>query len=119
MENSCYSRGLRKCSVCEYFNPCLFGKICLFLLWSFSDAVGSATNLGGGNKHTYQQDPANSQEALHEVALDLEEGADMVMVYQYPYLDVVRQVKDAQSAHLAHQVSGEYAMHMAAFQKGG
>ena len=86
----------------------------------FRDAVGSASNLGGGNKYTYQQDPANGNEALHEVALDLQEGADMVMVKPgMPYLDVVRRVKDAFAVPtFAYQVSGEYAMHMAAFERG-
>ncbi len=86
----------------------------------FRDAVGSAANLGGGNKYTYQQDPANSDEALHEVALDLREGADMVMVKPgMPYLDVVRRVKETfQAPTFVYQVSGEYAMHMAAAQKG-
>ena len=86
----------------------------------FRDAVGSAAQLGGGNKYTYQQDPANSDEALHEVALDLSEGADMVMVKPgMPYLDVVRRVKETLGVPtFAYQVSGEYAMHMAAFQNG-
>lgn len=86
----------------------------------FRDAVGSAANLGTGNKYTYQQDPANTDEALHEVALDLAEGADMVMVKPgMPYLDVVRRVKDTfQVPTYAYQVSGEYAMHMAAAQNG-
>jgi porphobilinogen synthase len=86
----------------------------------FRDAVGSAANLGGGNKYTYQQDPANSDEALHEVALDLQEGADMVMVKPgMPYLDVVRRVKETfQVPTFVYQVSGEYAMHMAAAQNG-
>jgi porphobilinogen synthase len=86
----------------------------------FRDAVGSAANLGKGNKHTYQQDPANSDEALREVALDLQEGADMVMVKPgMPYLDVVRRVKEAFGAPtFVYQVSGEYAMHMAAAQHG-
>jgi len=86
----------------------------------FRDAVGSAANLGGGNKYTYQQDPANSDEALHEVALDLQEGADMVMVKPgMPYLDVVRSVKETfQVPTFVYQVSGEYAMHMAAAQNG-
>lgn len=84
----------------------------------FRDAVGSAGNLKGGNKKTYQMDPANSNEALHEVALDLEEGADMVMVKPgMPYLDIVRRVKDEFGVPtFAYQVSGEYAMHMAAIQ---
>jgi porphobilinogen synthase len=86
----------------------------------FRDAVGSAANLGKGNKHTYQQDPANGDEALREVALDLQEGADMVMVKPgMPYLDVVRRVKEAFGAPtLVYQVSGEYAMHMAAARNG-
>ncbi|MDX1250894.1 MAG: porphobilinogen synthase [Gammaproteobacteria bacterium] len=86
----------------------------------FRDAVGSAANLGGGNKYTYQMDPANSDEALHEVALDLEEGADMVMVKPgMPYLDIVRRVKDEFGAPtFVYQVSGEYAMLMAASQNG-
>jgi porphobilinogen synthase len=86
----------------------------------FRDAVGSAANLGGGNKYTYQQDPANSDEALREVALDLQEGADMVMVKPgMPYLDIVRRVKDQFGVPtFVYQVSGEYAMHMAAAQNG-
>jgi len=86
----------------------------------FRDAVGSAANLGKGNKYTYQQDPANSDEALREVALDLAEGADMVMVKPgMPYLDVVRRVKDQFGVPTyVYQVSGEYAMHMAAVQNG-
>jgi porphobilinogen synthase len=86
----------------------------------FRDAVGSAASLGGGNKYTYQQDPANSDEALREVALDLNEGADMVMVKPgMPYLDIVRRVKDQFGAPtFVYQVSGEYAMHMAAAQNG-
>jgi porphobilinogen synthase len=86
----------------------------------FRDAVGSAGALGKGNKNSYQQDPANADEALHEVSLDLAEGADLVMVKPgMPYLDVVRRVKDAFGAPtLVYQVSGEYAMHMAAAQQG-
>ena len=86
----------------------------------FRDAVGSAANLGGGNKYTYQQDPANTDEALREVALDLHEGADMVMVKPgMPYLDIVRRVKDQFGVPtFVYQVSGEYAMHMAAAQNG-
>jgi porphobilinogen synthase len=86
----------------------------------FRDAVGSATNLGGASKYTYQMDPANSDEALHEVWLDLAEGADMVMVKPgLPYLDIVRRVKDAFGAPTAvYQVSGEYAMLKAAAQNG-
>lgn len=86
----------------------------------FRDAVGSATNIKGGNKFSYQMDPANSDEALHEVAQDIAEGADMVMVKPgMPYLDIVRRVKDTfKVPTYAYQVSGEYAMHMAAIQNG-
>ena len=86
----------------------------------FRDAVGSAGNLGKGNKYNYQMDPANAEEALREVALDLEAGADMVMVKPgLPYLDIVRRVKDAFGAPtLVYQVSGEYAMLKAAGQNG-
>ncbi len=86
----------------------------------FRDAVGSAANLGKSNKATYQMDPANGDEALHEVAADLAEGADMVMVKPgMPYLDIVWRVKDAfKVPTFAYQVSGEYAMHMAAIQTG-
>ena len=86
----------------------------------FRDAVGSAANLGGGNKYSYQMDPANSDEALWEVGLDLDEGADMIMVKPgMPYLDIVRRVKDQFGAPtFVYQVSGEYAMHMAAIQNG-
>ncbi|UTW48167.1 porphobilinogen synthase [Bacterioplanoides sp. SCSIO 12839] len=86
----------------------------------FRDAVGSAANLGKADKKTYQMDPANSDEALHEVALDLAEGADMVMVKPgMPYLDIVRRIKDELKAPtFVYQVSGEYAMHKAAAQNG-
>ncbi|MEZ5541227.1 MAG: porphobilinogen synthase [Pseudomonadota bacterium] len=86
----------------------------------FRDAVGSAANLGAGDKYSYQMDPANSDEALHEVALDLEEGADMVMVKPgMPYLDIVRRVKDNFGVPVfAYQVSGEYAMLKAAAANG-
>jgi porphobilinogen synthase len=86
----------------------------------FRDAVGSAGNLGGGNKYTYQMDPANSDEALREVHLDLEEGADIVMVKPgMPYLDIVRRVKETFGVPTAvYQVSGEYAMLKAAAQNG-
>ncbi|RUO48521.1 porphobilinogen synthase [Pseudidiomarina donghaiensis] len=86
----------------------------------FRDAVGSAGNLKGGNKKTYQMNPANSDEALHEVALDIEEGADMVMVKPgMPYLDIVRRVKDQfKVPTFAYQVSGEYAMMQAAIANG-
>ncbi len=86
----------------------------------FRDAVGSAGNLGGGNKYSYQMDPANSDEALHEVELDISEGADMVMVKPgLPYLDIVRRVKDEFGyPTFVYQVSGEYAMLKAAAQNG-
>jgi len=86
----------------------------------FRDAVGSSANLGKGNKYTYQMDPANADEALKEVALDLEEGADMVMVKPgMPYLDIVRRVKQEFGVPtFAYHVSGEYAMLKAAAQNG-
>ena len=86
----------------------------------FRDAVGSSGNLGKGNKNTYQMDPANRNEALHEVALDLNEGADMVMVKPgIPYLDIVRDIKDKYKAPTyVYHVSGEYAMLKAASQNG-
>ncbi len=86
----------------------------------FRDAVGSAANLGKGDKMTYQMDPANSDEAIYEVALDIEEGADMVMVKPgMPYLDIVRRIKDTfQMPTMVYQVSGEYAMLNAAIQNG-
>ncbi len=86
----------------------------------FRDAVGSASNLAGGNKYSYQMDPANSDEALHEVELDINEGADMFMVKPgMPYLDIVRRVKDTFAVPTyVYQVSGEYAMLKAAAQNG-
>jgi porphobilinogen synthase len=86
----------------------------------FRDAVGSSGNLGKGNKYNYQMDPANSDEALREVALDIDEGADMVMIKPgMPYLDIVRRVKDRFGVPtFVYQVSGEYAMLMAAAQNG-
>jgi len=86
----------------------------------FRDAVGSSGNLGGGNKYSYQMDVANSDEALQEVALDLAEGADMVMVKPgLPYLDIVHRIKQEFGVPtFVYQVSGEYAMHMAAAQNG-
>jgi len=86
----------------------------------FRDAVGSSSSLGTGDKKTYQMDPANSDEALHEIKLDLEEGADSVMVKPaMPYLDIIRRVKtNFRVPTFAYQVSGEYAMHMAAIDKG-
>jgi len=86
----------------------------------FRDAVGSAANLKGGDKYSYQMDPGNSDEALHECALDLAEGADILMIKPgMPYLDVVRRVKDSLGAPtFVYQVSGEYAMHKAAAANG-
>ena len=86
----------------------------------FRDAVGSAGNLAGGNKYSYQMDPANSNEALHEVALDIDEGADMVMIKPgLPYLDIVQRVsQELQFPTFVYQVSGEYAMLKAASQNG-
>ena len=86
----------------------------------FRDAVGSASNLAGGNKYSYQMDPANSDEALHEVELDINEGADMFMVKPgMPYLDIVRRVKESFNVPTyVYQVSGEYAMLKAAAQNG-
>ena len=86
----------------------------------FRDAVGSAGNIKGGNKKAYQMDPANSDEAIHEIALDIAEGADMVMVKPgMPYLDIVRRCKqELKVPTFAYQVSGEYAMHQAAFANG-
>src|SRR5688500_9901860 len=86
----------------------------------FRDAVGSAKNLGKGDKKTYQMDPANSDEALWEVGLDLAEGADMVMIKPgMPYLDIIRRVKDEfRAPTLVYQVSGEYSMLKAAAQNG-
>jgi len=86
----------------------------------FRDAVGSAANLAGGNKYSYQMDPANSDEAIREVELDLEEGADMVMIKPaMPYLDIIRRVKETfEAPTFAYQVSGEYAMLKAAALNG-
>jgi porphobilinogen synthase len=86
----------------------------------FRDAVGSAGNLAGGNKYSYQMDPANSNEALHEVAMDIDEGADMVMIKPgMPYLDIVRMIKDEfKYPTYVYHVSGEYAMLKAAGQNG-
>tara|TARA_Y100001934_G_scaffold32444_1_gene36468 strand:+ start:901 stop:1896 length:996 start_codon:yes stop_codon:yes gene_type:complete len=86
----------------------------------FRDAVSSSTMLGQGDKKTYQMDPGNGDEALHEIALDLDEGADMVMVKPgMPYLDIIRRVKDEfRAPTFAYQVSGEYSMHMAAVNNG-
>jgi porphobilinogen synthase len=86
----------------------------------FRDAVGSAPNLGKSDKRSYQMDPGNSHEALHEIRLDLDEGADMVMVKPgMPYLDIVRRVKaELGVPTFVYQVSGEYSMHMAAIERG-
>lgn len=86
----------------------------------FRDAVGSAANLGKGNKFTYQMDPANSDEAMHEIEMDLDEGADMIMVKPaMPYLDIVRRAKEQFGVPVfAYQVSGEYSMHKLAIQAG-
>jgi len=86
----------------------------------FRDAVGSAANLGGGNKHTYQIDPGNSDEAIREIELDIAEGADMVMIKPgMPYLDIVHRVKEEfRVPTFVYQVSGEYAMLCAAAQNG-
>lgn len=106
-----------------YVNTCIMAysaKYASSYYGPFRDAVGSAANIKGGNKKTYQMDPANSNEALHEIALDIEEGADMVMVKPgMPYLDIVRRCKDEFNVPtFAYQVSGEYAMHQAAFANG-
>ena len=95
-------------------------KYASYFYGPFRDAVGSAGNLGKADKKTYQMDPANVNEALHEVGMDLAEGADMVMVKPgMPYLDVIRAVKDTyQAPTFAYQVSGEYAMLCAAAQNG-
>jgi porphobilinogen synthase len=86
----------------------------------FRDAVGSNTNIGSGDKKTYQMDPANADEAIHEVGMDIDEGADMVMVKPgMPYLDILQRVKAAYRVPtFAYQVSGEYAMHAAAIANG-
>lgn len=106
-----------------YINTCIMAysaKYASSYYGPFRDAVGSAANIKGGNKKNYQMDPANSDEALREIKMDLEEGADMVMVKPgMPYLDIVRRCKDRfQVPTFAYQVSGEYAMHRAAFANG-
>lgn len=95
-------------------------KYCSAYYGPFRDAVGSTGALGNGDKMTYQMDPANTDEALHEVALDISEGADMIMVKPaLPYLDIVRRVKDEfKMPTFAYQVSGEYSMHKFAIQQG-
>ncbi|MEP1446487.1 MAG: porphobilinogen synthase [Paraglaciecola sp.] len=106
-----------------YLNTCIMAysaKYASSYYGPFRDAVGSAGNIKGGNKKNYQMDPANSDEAMREIALDLQEGADMVMVKPgMPYLDIVRRCKDEfKVPTFAYQVSGEYAMHKAAFDNG-
>jgi porphobilinogen synthase len=106
-----------------YINTCIMAysaKYASSYYGPFRDAVGSAANIKGANKKNYQMDPANSDEALREIALDLAEGADMVMVKPgMPYLDIVRRCKETFKAPtFAYQVSGEYAMHKAAFANG-
>ena len=115
IRNELESRDHRNTVILAYaakYASCYYGP--------FRDAVGSAANLAGGDKRNYQMDPANSDEALHEVGLDLAEGADMVMVKPaLPYLDVIRRVRDEfQVPTLAYQVSGEYAMIKAAGLEG-
>lgn len=107
----------------KFVNTCILAysaKYASSYYGPFRDAVGSAANLQGGDKYSYQMDIANSDEAIHECALDLQEGADMIMVKPgMPYLDIIRRVKDELGAPtFAYQVSGEYAMHMAAVEKG-
>ncbi len=107
----------------KFVNTCIMAysaKYASAYYGPFRDAVGSAANIKGGDKKTYQMNPANTDEALHEIALDIEEGADMVMVKPgMPYLDVVRRCKETfKVPTFAYQVSGEYAMHQAAFANG-
>jgi porphobilinogen synthase len=115
---------LRQALECNGFiNTCIMAysaKYASSYYGPFRDAVGSAGNIKGGNKKNYQMDPANSDEAMREIALDLQEGADMVMVKPgMPYLDIVRRCKDEfKVPTFAYQVSGEYAMHKAAFANG-
>ncbi|MFP1817253.1 porphobilinogen synthase [Lonsdalea quercina] len=115
IRNQLETQGLVNTQIMAYsakYASCFYGP--------FRDALGSSGNLKGGNKKTYQMDPANGAEALQEIAQDLQEGADMVMVKPgMPYLDVIRQVKDTFGVPtFAYQVSGEYAMQMAAIQNG-
>lgn len=107
----------------EYSNTCIMAysaKYASSYYGPFRDAVGSAGNIKGGNKKSYQMDPANADEALLEISLDINEGADMVMVKPgMPYLDIVQRCKkEFQVPTFAYQVSGEYAMHQAAFANG-
>ncbi|MDU0352953.1 porphobilinogen synthase [Paraglaciecola aquimarina] len=106
-----------------YINTCILAysaKYASAYYGPFRDAVGSSGNIKGGDKKSYQMDPANSDEAIREIALDLQEGADMVMVKPgMPYLDIVRRCKEeCKVPTFAYQVSGEYAMHKAAFANG-
>ncbi|MGB3724582.1 MAG: porphobilinogen synthase [Glaciecola sp.] len=106
-----------------YTNTCIMAysaKYASSYYGPFRDAVGSAGNIKGGDKKSYQMDPANSDEALHEISMDINEGADMVMVKPgMPYLDIVQRCKsEFQVPTFAYQVSGEYAMHQAAFSNG-
>lgn len=106
-----------------FINTCIMAysaKYASHYYGPFRDAVGSAANIKGGNKKTYQMDPANSDEAMKEIVMDIQEGADMVMVKPgMPYLDIVRRCKESfQVPTFAYQVSGEYAMHKAAFANG-
>ncbi len=106
-----------------YANTCIMAysaKYASSYYGPFRDAVGSADNIKGGDKKSYQMDPANSDEAIREIMLDIQEGADMVMVKPgMPYLDIVRRCKEETNAPtFAYQVSGEYAMHKAAFENG-
>ena len=107
----------------EHVNTCIMAysaKYASAYYGPFRDAVGSAGNIKGGNKKSYQMDPANSDEAIHEIVMDLQEGADMVMVKPgMPYLDIVRRCKqELKVPTFAYQVSGEFAMHQAAFANG-
>lgn len=108
-------KGLRNTQILAYS-----AKYASAFYGPFRDAVGSAGNLAGGDKYTYQMDPSNSDEALHEVRMDIDEGADYVMVKPgLPYLDIVRRVKDTfEMPTVVYQVSGEYAMLKAASQNG-
>ena len=107
----------------KYHNTCILAysaKYASSYYGPFRDAVGSAGNLGKADKKSYQMDPANSDEALHEAAMDLQEGADMIMIKPgMPYLDIVQRIKsELKAPTFVYQVSGEYAMHMAAIENG-
>ena len=113
-------RGLERAGHCNTSIMAYSAKYASHYYGPFRDAVGSAGNLKGADKKTYQMDPANSDEAIREILLDIQEGADMVMVKPgMPYLDIVRRCKnELQVPTFAYQVSGEYAMHQAAFANG-